>query len=263
MYKTPCISVYIYVRDEKRQGTTATTARRSTVRCEWLCRAIQEKHGGPQEEKEVEEKGTTQKGRTHNGRRSRTIIDRRGNTWPGRIAATDSDWLTAYLYYGIIRATLYPDGGRTPDFWAPRRTERDREPPRSSFRAASSSAESHELTKGRDAHAVDLRRLIWRFEPLCLDFVRVRRASMPRAVTEKVAAHFPVPFVRGPREKARTGRMRSGEREGRALLPSSIPPSHPREVNARESFPLLSLHGARSIRTRLFGTPFSFAESAL
>jgi len=30
IYKTPYIFMYIYVRDEKRQGTTATTARRSS-----------------------------------------------------------------------------------------------------------------------------------------------------------------------------------------------------------------------------------------
>lgn len=62
---------------------------------------------------------------------------------------------------------------------------------------------------------------------------RETNVSMPRAVTEKVAAHFPVPFVRGPREKARTDRM--WRKRERALL---SPPSTPQGVNARESFPL-------------------------
>lgn len=50
---------------------------------------------------------------------------------------------------------------------------------------------------------------------------RETNVSMPRAVTEKVAAHFPVPFVREPREKARTGRM--WRKRERALL-SPLPP---------------------------------------
>jgi len=191
-----------------KRGNDCHHGRRSIARCEWLCNAIQERHGGPQEEKETEEKGATQKGRTHNGRRSRTIIDRRGNTWPGRIAATDSDWLTAYLYYGIIRATLYPDGGRTPGFWAPRRAERDREPPTSSFRAAPSSAESHEPTKGRDAHAVDLHRLIWCFWSIVLGFRSRETARFYAARRDrKSGSALSGAVCPGPQEKARTGRM--------------------------------------------------------
>jgi len=69
-------------------------------------------------------------------------------------------------------------------------------------------------------------------DALYLDFIRVRRVSMPCAVTEKVAAHFPVSVCLESREKARTSKMRNGE-----IL------FHPRsrEVNVRESFPLLSL----------------------
>lgn len=66
---------------------------------------------------------------THNGRRSRTIIDRRVYAAGHQL----TDWLT-YLYYGIIEATLYPGHRIQP-------TRRRR---------------------GRDAHAVDLHRLIWR-----------------------------------------------------------------------------------------------------
>jgi len=204
-----------------------------------------------------------QKGRTHNGQRSRTIIDRRSNTWPERIAATDSDWLTAYLYYGIIRATLYPDGGRTPGFWAPRRVERDREPPpsSSSFWAAPSSAESHEPTKGRDAHAVDLHRLIWCFWTIVHGFCsRETRFYAARRDRKSGSALSGTRLSGTPKKGAH---RQNAERRKRERI---FPPRSAKSQRAGVVSSSISSWLWRSVDpplTKLFDTPFSLAEKTL
>lgn len=149
-------------------------------------------------------------------------------------------------------------------FWAPRRAERDREPPAVVVSGrASSSAESHEPTKGPGrpcSWPAPPNLTLWAIVPgFCSRETRFYAARRDR----KSGSALSGAVCPGPREKARTGRMRCGGRESRASLP---PPhfffssdSSGSQCAGVVSSSISSRHSVDPW-TRLFGTPFSFGR---
>lgn len=187
-----------------------------------------------------------QKGRTHNGRRSRTIIDRRSNTWLGRIAATDSDWLLIcimVLYWGqpYIRRGVGPLG-----FGAPRRREWAS---RRYFGPPWVQPKVTNRSKGRDAHAVDLRRLIWRFSTIVPGEMRFYAAPWLKKCSALQSRLSVVPEKGAHRQDT--------ERRKGAFPP--LPPAS--QWGSHFLFSRIVDRGARSIREQDYSTLLVFSWS--